>query len=448
MDRFLKKLCVLCLSLLLAIAAFAAPLTAGASYALPDTVPLSAKSALLLYLGGNAEEDIPLFTRDADTRRSPGATVRVMVGLHAIRLIRERNIDLDTATGVYDRTCYNQITGSGLGVVQMQIGDEWTLRDLLTASMAETAADACVTLCHTLAGSVSAFVDGMNALAVELGCTATSFSNVTGLDALGQYTTARELAVIMRAAMDYPELVSMMGVNSYEVTPVVGKKQTRASVNSMLRPITDSYYSKLQFGRTGYADEAGRCMVSVAKDGGFSYMVVVLGSAAADGSDRAIAHFEDSQNLFEWAFDHFTYKILLSEGQPVGQLSVDLAWSTDTVTLVSGRSFGTVVPKDLDVGTVILKPVLTAEQAVDAPVEKGTAYGTVELYINLDQKIGEVPLVAGASVERSEVLAVWRVIRRMVSSKWLYIALGLLVLLIAVYAVLNVLHNRKKRRRR
>lgn len=444
----MKRLCVLLLSLLLVVACVTAPLTTHANYALPDDVSLSAKSALLLYLGSAPAEDVTLFERDADARRSPAATVRVMVGLYAIRLIREKNIDIDTATGVYDRACYNQITGSGLGVVGMQLGDTWTLRDLLTASMAETAADACVTLCNTLSGSVTAFVDGMNALAEEMGCTSTSFSNVTGLDAMGQFTTARELAKILRAAMEYPELVSMMGVNSYEVTPLVGRKQTRATVNSMLRPITDSYYSKLQFGRTGYAGEAGRCMASVAKDGGYNYMAVVLGSAAADGTDRAVAHFDDTRALFEWAFDDFSYKTLLDEGQPVGQLSIDLAWSTDTVTLVSGESFGTVVPHDLDVSTIIIKPVLDSSDAVDAPIIKDTAYGKAELYINLDQKIGEVPLVAGASVERSDVLAVWRMVRRIVTSKWLYIGIGLLIVVCTLYAVLNVVHNRKKRRRR
>lgn len=442
----MKRLCALCLCFLLLVPMMS-PLGARASYALPEDVTVSAKSAMLIYLGNTAEEDMVLFEREADVRRSPSATVRVMVGLYAIRTIRERNLDLDTATGVYDRSCYNQITGTGLGVVGMQLGDTWTLRDLLTASMAETAADACVTLCTALSGSVSAFVDGMNHLAKELGCTATSFANVTGLDALGQHTTARDLAKIMRVAMDYPELTAMMGARGYEVTPIVGRPQTRATVNSMLRPITDSYYRKLLFGRTGYAGEAGRCMVSVAKDGGYQYMAVVLGSAAADGTDRAIAHFEDSRALYEWAFSNFSYKVLLSKGQLVSQLPVDLAWSTDTVVLASGDAFGTVVPNALDVSTVILKPRLDVD-TVDAPVDKGAVFGKVELYINLDQKIGEVPMVAADSVERSQVLAVWRMVRRIFGSKWLYVTLALLLLLIAGYVLLSVVHNRRRRHRR
>lgn len=437
------------LALAAALALLIAPFTVSAAgYPLPEEVTVSAPSALLMYLGASPEEDRVIFEREADLRCSPAATVRVMVGLYAVRQIRARHIDIDTATGVYDRSCYNQITGTGLGVVNMQIGDTWTLRDLLTASMAETAADACVTLCTAIAGSVPDFVDGMNGLARELGCTVTSFSNVTGLDELGQCTTARELALITRAAMEYPELVTAMSVAGYEVKPVVGRSQTRATTNSMLRTITDSYYSKLQFGRTGYADEAGRCMVSVARDGGYRYMAVVLGSKKEDGSDWAIAHFEDSRHLYEWAFANFAYKTLLSAGQPVSQLKVDLAWSTDTAVLAAGAPFGTVVPKDLDPAAVILTPRLTGEETVDAPVTKGEVYGTVELYINLDQKLGEVPMVAGESVERSQVLALWRGIKAFFSSPWLYAVIGLLVLLIAGYVALSVVHNRNRRKRR
>ncbi len=444
----MKRLVAVITAVVLLTVIGACPLTARAAYALPEEVAVSAKSSLLMYIGSDPTQDAVLFERDADVRRSPSATVRVMVGLYAIREIRARNLDIDTATGIYDYNCYSKITGTGLGVVNMQIGDTWTLRDLLTASMAETAADACVTLCTALSGSVSAFLDGMNHMARDMGCHNTAFANVTGLDELGQYTTARDLAVIMRAAMEYPELTAMLGVRNYEVNPVVGQKQQRATVNSMLRPITDSYYPKLEFGRTGYAGEAGRCMVSVAKDGGYRYMAVVLGSAAADGTDRAIAHFEDTRNLYEWAFNNFSYKTLLTAGQPVAQQPVDLAWSTDTVGLVSGGSFGTVVPNELDVSTVILKPTLINSDKADAPVEKGARYGVVEIYITPDQKIGEVPMVAGVSVKRSDVLWVWRGVKKIFSSVWLYVGLGTFFLLVGGYAVLVAAHNRRRRRKR
>lgn len=441
----MKKL--LAILLVLAVALAAAP-TVGASYSLPDDLTLHAKSAMLVYIDSSIEKDHIVFERDADTRRDPAATLRVMVGLYAIRLIREKNIDMDTVTGVYDMTCYNQVTGTGLGVVGMYLGNTWTLRDLLAASMAETAADACVVMCQTLAGSTAAFVDGMNALAAEIGCTNTHFQNVTGLTAEGQYTTARDLYRITRAAMEYPELTAMLGAPSYEVTPVVGRKQVRATTTFMLRSSAESYYKYLQFGRAGSTENEGRNMVGLAKNGGYQYMAVVLGSEMPDGQDSAIVHFEDAHDLFDWGFFHFSYRTLLSAGQPVGQLKVELAWSTDTVVLAAGSAFGAVVPDDTALSEVEIRPVLSGDGRVDAPVKKGDVFGTAEIWIVGGDKIGEVPMVAADSVSRSTLLAITRGFKRVFTSKWLYIAIGLFCLLAAGYVLLSALQNRKRRKKR
>ncbi len=441
----MKKLLCIGLLLCLLVGALSAPLTASAAYALPDTVSLSARSAILLNLGATADRDITLFEREADAKRSPAAMIRMMVGAYAVRQIRDRGLDADTQTGTFTLACNNVITGTGLSTANMKIGDTWTLKDLLTVSMLDTAADACVTLAVTISGSVTAFVDGMNELAVEIGCADTSFANVTGLDAAGQYTTARDAARFTRYAMEFPEIEAMLSLRQYTVHPVKGAEQTRVNVNAMLRPtVPGSYYEPLSFGRTGYTDNAGRCMASVARKSGYEYLAVVLGSGG--GENPAIAHFADTKALYEWAFSNFTYKTLLNKNQPVAQLPVELAWSTDSVSLVAKEDFATIVDNNLDPSAVRIVPVLSQTEAVEAPVEKGTVYGKAELYINIDQKIGEVDLVAGTALERSEVLALWRTVRGVLASPWLYIIVGLVIALIITYAVLSILHNRKRRR--
>ena len=94
----------------------------------------------------------------------------------------------------------------------------------------------------------------------------------------------------------------------------------------------------------------------------------------------------------------------------------------------------------------ILPKITLYKQTVDAPVEKGTVYGKVELYVNLDQKIGEVELVAGESVEQSQILAVWEKVRGFLSSPWFYAGIGLLVGLLVLYIILNIVHNRNRRK--
>ena len=78
------------------------------------------------------------------------------------------------------------------------------------------------------------------------------------------------------------------------------------------------------------------------------------------------------------------------------------------------------------------------KSTVKAPVEKGTVYGKVELFIKNDQKIGEVELVAGESVERSEIVAAWAAFSRFLGSPWFYGTVIALILLLVVYIVLKV----------
>ena len=85
---------------------------------------------------------------------------------------------------------------------------------------------------------------------------------------------------------------------------------------------------------------------------------------------------------------------------------------------------------------------------MDAPIKKGQVLGKVELYIKTDQKIGEVNLVAGESIEKSQLLAVWAQVQSFLKSPWFYAALGLIAVLLVGYIILTIVHNYKLRRNR
>lgn len=445
MKKFRFFAVLLCLAVTLT--ALSAPATASPLYSLPEDMTLSAQAALVVNLGTTAEQDTILFEKEADTMRSPAALVRLMAGAYAATIIREKGLDVDAVQGTYTNACYELIGGTGLATAIMDIGETWTLRDLLTMTMIQTAADAAVTLAVTLSGSHQQFVNGMNELAKEIGCEKTSFANIHGLEAANQYTTARDLYRIFRYTMDFPEIRDMMSTAEYTVHPVSGQApSTWVNSNEMLRSSTSSYYSPVKFGRTGYTDEAGRCVVSLAADSGYEYVVVVLGCPDTDAQGNSGVQFADSKALFRWAFRNFTYRTIISRNTPVDRLPVNLAWDTDTVTLVPKEDFAMVVANDLDPSAI--RKVITREESVDAPIEKDKVYGKVELFINLDQKLGEVELVASESIERSQALAVWRSVKNFLLSPWFYVALGGVLLLLLAYIILTIVHNRKRKRRR
>ena len=447
MKKKFRLLSVL-VSLMMTAAALCAPFQAAA-YDLPADTTIKANAALLVNMGASPEEDLVLYEKNADAMKSPAALVRLMVGATAIKHIRDNNIDIDTMTGTYSIDIFNTIiAGSGLTLANMKIGEEWTIRDLLSVSMIHTAGDACATMAVTLSGSQAKFVAEMNALAAEIGCQNTNFANVTGVDSVNQYTSARDLYRIIRYAMDYPEFEPLFAAAQYTCHPLGdASARTYVNTNELLRSASQNYYSPAAFGKTGWTDDAGRCLAAVARDSGYEYLCVVLGCPDKTESGATNAHFTDTKTLFRWAFNNFTYKTLLSKNQPITQIQVDLAWNKDTVTLIPETDFATTVVNNLDPETIRKVITLTAD-SIEAPVEKGQVCGKVELYINMDEKIGEVNLIAAESIGRSQILYVWDQIKTMLTSIWFLVGVIVLVLLLIGYIVLNIVHNRQRRRNR
>lgn len=446
--KTIRRPAVFALALLFTICIIPATVSAKSLYDLPAGTAISSKAAILVSLGASEKDDLTLFELNADEKRSPAALVRLMVGITAIEIIREKGIDIEKTTGKYTNEAFNTIAGQNLATAGMVIGEEWTVKDLLSLSMIQTAADACATLAITLGGSHSGFVARMNKIAKKIGCENTSFVNVSGIDNPSQYTTARDLYKIMRYGMNYPEFEPLFSAVQYTVKPAaLGSERSYPNTNDMLRPSTAYYYAPMAFGKTGYTTPAGRCLASVARDSGYEYLCIVMGAPDKDEQGKSGVYFSDTRTLYRWAFTNFTYKTLLNKNQPVTQLPVRLAWNKDTVTLVPEKSVAAIVINDLQPETVT-KNIIRFKETVDAPIEKGQVLGKVELYIQTDRKIAEANLVAAESIERSQLLAIWAQIHSFLTTPWFYGGLALFAAIIIGYIILNFIHNRKLRRKR
>jgi D-alanyl-D-alanine carboxypeptidase (penicillin-binding protein 5/6) len=448
LKKIVKRTTVLILVLLFTLNIFSIPTSAETLYELPANTTISAKAAILVSLGATQQEDLTIYELNADQKRSPAALVRLMVGITAIEIIREKGIDIEKTTGKYSSEAFNTIAGQNLATAGMTFGEEWTIKDLLNLSMIQTAADACATLALTLGGSHNEFVAKMNEITKKIGCENTSFANVSGIDSPSQYTTARDLYKIVRYGMNFPEFEPLFSSVQYTIKPVAnGNERVYPNTNDMLRSTTPYYYSPMSFGKTGYTSPAGRCLASVARDSGYEYLCIVMGVPNTDQDGKTGVYFRDTRTLYRWAFNNFTYKTLLNKNQPITQLTVNLAWNKDSVTLVPEKSIAATVINDLQPETVT-KNIIRFQESVDAPVEKGQVLGKIELYIQTDRKIGEVNLIAAESIEQSQLLVIWSKIQNFLNSPWFYAGLALLAIIIIAYIILNFIHNRKLRRKR
>jgi len=421
----------------------------AAGYEPPEGTKIHAESAILVSLAGAAENDVVLYEKKADEVHAPGSMMRYMVVAYALHRLDELGMDMDTATGAYTLEMFNKyVAGTGVPTANMAFGETWKVRDLLAATFVQSASDAVTTLAFAIDGSVNAFVQGMNDLAKEIGCEFSHFANLTGLDSLAQYTTARDMYRIIRYAQQFSEFEDLVGQRQITITPKAGgSKHTLVSANAMLQASSMFRYTPLVYSRTGLSEHEGRTCASVARDSGYEYLVVVLGCPETNAAGESGLHYRDTRALFRWAFNNFEHTTVLAKSEILASVKVALSWSRDHVNLVPEKELATVVESQLDPDQII-KKVTVYEQQVDAPVEKGTVLGKVELIVNVDQKIGEMNLVAYESISRNWLLYALRCVGDFFSSVWFALGMGLLILLAVGYGVLNVVHNRRRRRER
>jgi D-alanyl-D-alanine carboxypeptidase (penicillin-binding protein 5/6) len=224
---------------------------------------VSAASAILM----DGETGAVLFEQNADDPRPPASITKILTAL--VILERGRLSDAVVVSQEAART-----GGFRLGLRQ---GQKVSLEDLLAAILIRSANDAAVAAAEHVGGGLSGFVTLMNAKAEQIGMRQSNFANPHGLDEPGHYTTARDMALLTRVALDEPSFARL--VRTREATVTIWRPGRRGPLP---RPRVILSHNKL-LGRlegadgvkTGYTDAAGRCLVaSASRDG--QRMIAVL----------------------------------------------------------------------------------------------------------------------------------------------------------------------------
>jgi D-alanyl-D-alanine carboxypeptidase (penicillin-binding protein 5/6) len=184
-------------------------------------------------------------------------------------------------------------------VMGLYLGDRLTLRDLLYGMMLPSGDDAATAVAVGLAGSTTRFVAWMNAEAHTLKLHATHFVTVSGLDAPGHYTSARDLAKIAAYAMNFDLLRQIVGTQSYTI-PATNAHHgyVLANTNELLGAYPGAYGIK-----TGSTPAAGDCLVFGVQSGNHDYLGVILGAP----SDWY--RYYDAHTLLDWAAKVNAYRV-------------------------------------------------------------------------------------------------------------------------------------------
>lgn len=252
----------------------------------PDTIPAPTeftadgipKTSAASVIVVDANSGKILYEKNADQVRPPASTQKLLTAL----IVAE--------TGFLDRPVTVQSVDGMCEPVKLGIkpGDTYQRMDLLRALLVKSPNDVARCLARDNAGSIDAFAEIMNRRALQLGAVHSHFVNPNGLPVPGQYSSARDLAIIARAAYANPTIRSIVCLPQLVFRYANGRTRELENTNKLLRRLP--YCNGM---KTGYTDAAGKCLIASGTRPGKDVIVVVLG----DSSGRV---WRDASALLSW----------------------------------------------------------------------------------------------------------------------------------------------------
>lgn len=302
-----------------------------------------------------------VYEKNADLPMPMASTTKVMTAMLALRML-----DTDSVHTVPRDAC--GIEGSSL---YLREGDTVSVQDLLYALLLRSANDAASALAILACGSEEAFAAEMNAEARRIGLKNTSFKNPHGLDAEGHYSSARDLALTIAAAMKDERFVEISGCEKYTVT-LEGRSQVLYNHNKLLH-----LTSGVICGKTGFTKKSGRCLVSAAERNGVRLIAVTM---------NAPNDWQDHITLYADGFERFERRSIIGENDA---FRIPLAGSErDCLLCRAASNFSAVTEKGSEIKCDVLLPSL-----ILAPVKRGDVVGMLRI-TERDKVLAEICLEA------------------------------------------------------
>ncbi|MBS3968542.1 MAG: D-alanyl-D-alanine carboxypeptidase [Clostridia bacterium] len=325
---------------------------------------IAGEAAILM----DAETGEILWGKNERDQKSPASITKLVTALVAIE---KGNLQDEV-------TVSQEAVNTRGSIVWLRAGETQTLENLLYAIMLNSGNDAALVIAEHIGGTVDGFVGMMNQKARDLGAYSTNFVNPNGLPDQDHYSTAYDIALIMKAALDNPVLKEIIGTKTRDWN---GRDWQSQLVN--LNQLLWQYEGSLG-GKTGYTNEAGRCLVAAANRDGMELISVVLGS----NSQRI---WSDSIRILDYGYDNFHKLKLMDQGDEILQIEI----AGTSVPVLSGQVVEYLTNRNSDVfPTWQIKM-----QNLDLPLEKGEVIGRLEFVLD-GEIIESVGLVAGTNVKK------------------------------------------------
>lgn len=340
-----------------------------------------------------------LYEKNINEKMYPASLTKVLTAIIVLE-----NCKLDEVVTI----SYNAVMNltSGYVTANLQIGEELTVEQLLNVLMVGSSNDAAIALAEHLSGSIEDFAILMNKKAEELGCKNSNFLNPNGVHDENHYSTAYDLSLISRYAMQNETFRKLVSTKSYSL-PSTSKYEYDdrlfTTTNSLLivnnNDRADNYYYKYATGiKTGFTTPAGNCLISSSNKDGFELLCIVLGGGQTNNglSERYV----DTKDLFEYGYENFFLKSAQKANSVVQTTTIKHATKdTKRLDLLTEKDINVLVKAE-DKNSTLL-PEIKLRENLKAPIEKGEIIGTITY--NSEGITYESNLIAANSVKKSKL---------------------------------------------
>ncbi|MEG6617038.1 D-alanyl-D-alanine carboxypeptidase family protein [Peptococcaceae bacterium 1198_IL3148] len=329
---------------------------------------ITADAAILM----DAKTGQIFYAKNPDKQRAPASLTKIMTAILAIEL---GNLDEVVTVGERAQNIY-------IGQqIDLQAGEKIKLAELVKAALLYSANDSTVAIAEHVGGSHDHFVQLMNQKALALGLLDTRFVNTNGYSVPNHYSTAYDLALLTKYALNNPTFAQI--VKTKETTiHWVDSQRTRNIKNT--NKLLQNDYPGVDGVKTGTTSRAGNCVIASATRNNQQLIAVVLHSRN---------RFKDAEKLLEYGFNDFAEQTAVAGGQVFGDITVGNGVMSH-VKLVAAQDLSVQVPKED--GNVSLQVHVPGK--VTAPVTKGQQLGYVSVSFD-GRDMGQVPLVAQQTIK-------------------------------------------------
>lgn len=261
----------------------------------PSAILIDAVNGRVLY---EKNSNIPMF---------PASTTKILTAIIALE-----NSSLDEKITASPEA----ITPikSGYTNANIQVGETLSMQDLLYALLLSSANEAANVIAERIGGSIDNFANMMNAKAMELGCTSTHFVNANGIHHDSHYTTASDLAIMMRYCMQNETFRKIVSTQEYTLPATEQYPSTDRILknsNRLMKQDDPYYYPYVIGGKTGFTTQAQNCFICASHKDGYELISVVLHAESTE--DGRSARYLDTINLLEYGHNNFELTPILEQ---------------------------------------------------------------------------------------------------------------------------------------